>query len=300
MLTEFTPVPLPATVVQMGKRKYRVEMLPSYQFKGGEILEISPRQIKAVFADEEQSSRTDRQVNAEQPGETKTETKTTFEPASAATKPLKLEGSARAGERARSLSGLYTCFSQKFEGKKLVCREEQFYFFSDGRVWRGMPDGAPGLLDWQVASKSDRAGSYGINGDTIIFNWKNETVTWSLKRKGGQVEMNGLVADRAPQFAPGIHIDGSYERDEVNLINGKPLTSKKTYTFMPDGKLVIVDRSGPTAGTYELSGNDLKIKTAGYSKSYLAYPLYLESGKTKRPERISIGGQLYFLCCASK
>jgi hypothetical protein len=273
--TSFTPVPLPATVIYMGKRKYRVEMLPSYQFKGGEILEIAPRQIKAVFPVAKELAR----------------------PADRADAPkgtVKLQGSAKAGERARTLTGFYTCFSQTFEGKKMVCREQQFYFYADGRVLRGIPAEAPGQLKWEL-QPPDAVGSYGIDGDTIILTFKDETITWPLKRKNGQVEINGMVADRAPEFAPGIRIVGNYERDEINLVEGKPVTSKKSYSFSADGKVVVTDRNGVVNGTYELSGNDLSFESAGYSKSYLAYPLYLDSGKTKRPERISIGGQLYFL-----
>ncbi len=295
---EGTPIPLPAEVVSVIKGKAIVQMLPSFQYKGGEQRKVSLRQIKAIFpADKVNVSET-----STAPASAPTST-TDVENNAAGTKSriVKLQGNARAGERAKVLSGLFTRFGQSFEGKKLICKEEQFYFYPDGHVYHGIPPEGPSHLDWQKASATNAnlCGTYGIDGDTIIFKWGSQAqtmpaTTWSIKRKGLNIELNGLVADKSPEF---IHstLSGTYLRQSVKLVNGKSVLHPESYVFADDNSVIYVG-DGKKSGRYLLAGNDLQIKFENGEIFYCtAFPQYLDSRNSKSPPRISLAGNLYEL-----
>ncbi len=282
---EGTPIPLPAEVVSIMKGKAIVQMLPSFQYKGGEQRKVSLRQIKAIFPTDKATA-----PGAAGPVETN-------DAAGAKSKIVKLQGNARAGERAKVLSGLFTRFGQTFEGKKLICKEEQFYFYPDGRVYHGIPPEGPSHLDWQKASatNADLCGTYGIDGDTIIFKWGNQVATtWSIKRKGINIELNGLVADKCPEFLHST-LSGTYMRQSVKLVNGKSVLQPESYVFTADNNVIYVG-DGKKTGRYLLAGNDLQIKFEnGEIFCCTAFPQYLDSRNVKSPPRISLAGNLYEL-----
>lgn len=276
-------IPLPAEIMEVLKGKAIVQMLPSFQYKGGERRKVALRQIKAIFPPDAVAS----PVAA---GEVSADPKSK-------TTAVKLQGNARAGERVKVLSGLFTRFGQTFEGKNLICKEEQFYFYPDGRVYHGLPPNGPSHLDWQKASTSsgNLCGSYGIDGDTIIIRWGNQpATTWSIKRKGVNIELNGLVADKSPEF---LHptLSGTYMRQSVKLVAGKSVMSPESYGFASDGTVVYVG-DGKKSGRYLLAGNDLEIKFENDEIfRCTAFPQYLDSRNVKSPPRINMAGQLYEL-----
>ncbi|CAN5204422.1 hypothetical protein BH11CYA1_BH11CYA1_48220 [soil metagenome] len=293
-----TTIPLPATIIAISKNKYTVRMLPSFRFKGNEEFEITARQIKLVFPSQEATAKAAEQLkknDREQAGLVSTK------------KATLLSASATAGNKARSLSGLYTRFGQTFEGKKMVCKEEQFYFYPDGRVYRAIPAEGPAHLDWAKAINDtpNLCGKYGIIGDTIVFQWNSSepTVTWKLKRRGNNLEMNGLIADKAPEFPANAKLDGIWARQEIIVTQGKPSTSAVTFIFSTDGTVSLTQKDKSLVmkkltGKYQLSGNDLELNfnsdnNAGRNSSSTIYPQHLDSRSLKAPDRLSINGKLF-------
>lgn len=289
--TSDTTIPLPATIVAIVKNKYTVQMLPSYQYKGNEQFQISARQIKLVF-----------------PAQSEAESKSSSEHGkSKVTKENKKNGtilsaSATAGNKAKVLSGLFTRFGQSFEGKRLICQEEQFYFYPDGRVYHGLPPEGPAHLDWSKALKDtpNLCGSYGIIGDTIVFQWSNQAqpVTWKLRRKGNNLELNGMVADKAPTFPNNAKLDGTYSRPEVIVFQGKPVTTPVIYLFTADGKVTVEQKDKKLevqkhSGSYSLSGNDLEMNFGSDHTSSTIFPQHLDNRSLKSPDRLSINGKLF-------
>ncbi len=289
--TSDTTIPLPATIIAITKNKYTVQMLPSYQYRGDEQFQISARQIKLVF-----------------PAQSEAENKTSSDLGkSKATKGNKKNGtilsaSATAGNKAKVLNGLFTRFGQSFEGKRLICQEEQFYFYPDGRVYHGLPPEGPAHLDWSKALKDtpNLCGSYGIIGDTIIFQWSNQAqpVTWKLRRKGNNLELNGMVADKAPTFPNNAKLDGTYSRPEIIVFQGKPITTPVIYLFTADGKVTIEHKDNKLAvqkhsGSYLISGNDLELNLGSDHTTSTIFPQHLDNRSLKSPDRLSINGKLF-------
>ena len=289
-VTSDTTIPLPATITAINKGKYTVQMLPSFQFKGGEQFQITARQIKLVFPNQEaikEKAETEKTINEAQ------------------SKKTILSASASAGNKAKSLNGLYTRFGQTFEGKTMVCKEEQFYFYPDGRVYHGLPVDGPAHLDWSKAlsEKPCLCGTYGIIGDTIVFQWRGDSTTpkstdnWKLKRRGNNLELNGMIADKAPVFGNNAKLDGIWTRQEIIVNQGKPSTSPVTYVFSADGKVDRMQRQDQAmkkmTGKYQLTGNDLEISFPGENLSRTIYPQHLDSRSMSSPDRLSINGKLF-------
>jgi hypothetical protein len=289
--TSDTTIPLPATIIAIVKNKYTVQMLPSYQYKGNEQFQISARQIKLVF-----------------PAQPETENKSSLDLGkSKVTREDKKNGtiltaSATAGNKAKVLTGLFTRFGQSFEGKRLICQEEQFYFYPDGRVYHGLPPEGPAHLDWSKALKDtpNLCGSYGIIGDTIIFQWTGsaQPVTWKLRRKGNNLELNGMVADKAPTFSNSAKLDGTYSRPEIIVFQGKPVTTPVIYSFTADGKVSIEKKDKTLAvhrqsGSYLISGNDLELNLGSDHTTSTIFPQHLDNRSLKSPDRLSINGKLF-------
>lgn len=288
--TSDTTIPLPATIIAIVKNKYTVQMLPSYQYKGNEQFQISARQIKLVF-----------------PAQPESESKSSSDLGkSKVTKENKKNGtilsaSATAGNKAKVLSGLFTRFGQSFEGKRLICQEEQFYFYPDGRVYHGLPPEGPAHLDWSKALKDtpNLCGSYGIIGDTIIFQRSgSQPVTWKLRRKGNNLELNGMVADKAPTFPKNAKLEGTYARPEIIVFQGKPVTTPVIYSFTFDGKVSIEKKDKTLAvqkqsGSYSLSGNDLELNLGSDHTTSTIFPQHLDNRSIKSPDRLSINGKLF-------
>lgn len=284
-------IPLPATILAINKIKYTVQMLPSFQFKGSEQFQVSARQIKLVFPAATANPKTDdtsRKIEAK------------------ASNPKVLRATAIAGTRAKSLSGLYTRFGQSFAGKRMICQEELFYFYPDGRVYHALPPEGPAHLDWAEATRKtpNLCGTYGIIGDTIVFQWGGEEsdrpITWKLRHKGNNLELNGMVADKAPSFATNAKLMGTYARQEIIVNQGKPTTSPVKYTFTLDGKVTLEQRDKQTVkkltGSYELSGNDIEICFGADSldkTSSTIFPQHLDNRSAKSPDRLSIDGKLF-------
>lgn len=290
--TSDTTIPLPATIIAIVKNKYTVQMLPSYQYKGNEQFQISARQIKLVFpAQSEEESKISSDLGKSKVTKEGTKKNGTV-----------LSASATAGNRAKVLTGLFTRFGQSFEGKRLICQEEQFYFYPDGRVYHGLPPEGPAHLDWSKALKDtpNLCGSYGIIGDTIIFQWSGsaQPVTWKLKRKGNNLELNGMVADKAPTFPNHAKLDGTYSRPEIIVFQGKPVTAPVVYSFTPDGKVTVEQKDKTLAvqkriGSYSLSGNDLELNLGNEQTTSTIYPQHLDNRNLKSPDRLSINGKLF-------
>jgi hypothetical protein len=289
--TSDTTIPLPATIIAIVKNKYTVQMLPSYQYKGNEQFQISARQIKLVF-----------------PAQPEAEIKSSSDLGkSKVTKENKKNGtiltaSATAGNKAKVLNGLFTRFGQSFEGKRLICQEEQFYFYTDGRVYHGLPPEGPAHLDWSNALKDtpNLCGSYGIIGDTIIFQWSGseQPVTWKLRRKGNNLELNGMVADKAPTFPNNAKLDGTYSRPEIIVFQGKPVTTPVIYLFTADGKVTVEQKDKKLtvqkhSGSYSLSGNDLELNLGSDHTTSTIFPQHLDNRSLKSPDRLSINGKLF-------
>ncbi len=284
-------IPLPATILAINKNKYTVQMLPSFQFKGSEQFQVSARQIKLVFPAGTANSKTNDLSS-------KTEAKTS--------NPKVLKATATAGTKAKSLSGLYTRFGQSFAGKKMICQEELFYFYPDGRVYHALPPEGPAHLDWAEATRKtpNLCGTYGIIGDTIVFQWSGDEidkpVTWKLRHKGNNLELNGMVADKAPSFPANAKLLGTYARQEIIVNQGKPTTSPVKYTFTLDGKVTLEQRDKQSVkkqtGTYLLSGNDIEICFGADNTtktSTTIFPQHLDNRSAKSPDRLSINGKLF-------
>jgi hypothetical protein len=294
--TSDTTIPLPATIIAIVKNKYTVEMLPSYQYKGHERFTISARQVKLVFP---------AQSVAEIKGKPdlgKNEATKSIDTTSKKNGTI-LSASATAGDKAKVLSGFFIRFGQSFEGKSLICQEEQFYFFPDGRVYHGLPPEGPAHLDWARALKETPSlcGTYGIIGDTIIFQWHGtpqQTISWKLRRKGNNLELNGMVADKAPTFPNNAKLDGTYARPEIVVFQGKPVTTPIIYLFTADGK-VTVERKDKTlavqkqSGSYRLAGNDIELNFGDERICNTIFPQHLDNRSLKSPDRLSINGKLY-------
>lgn len=294
--TSDTTIPLPATIIAIVKNKYTVQMLPSYQFKGNERFVISARQIKLVFPT---------QAEVEIAGNTdfgKSKDIKTTESIGKKNRTV-LSASAAAGNKAKVLSGLFTRFGQSFEGKRLICQEDQFYFFPDGRVYHGLPPDGPAHLDWSkvIQDSPNLCGTYGIIGDTIVFQWKGtaaKTVTWKLRRKGNNLELNGMVADKAPTFPNNAKLDGTYAHPEIIVVQGKPVVTPVIYSFTADGK-VNVERKDTKlsvkkqSGNYQLSGNDIEFNFGDGRTSSTIFPQHLDNRSLKSPDRLSINGKLF-------
>jgi hypothetical protein len=294
--TSDTTIPLPATIIAIVKNKYTVQMLPSYQFKGNERFVISARQIKLVFP-----AQTTAEVRSSADlGKSKTIKETE---SSGKTNRTILSASAVAGNKAKVLSGLFTRFGQSFEGKSLICQEEIFYFFADGRVYHGLPPEGPAHLDWSKAIKEspNLCGTYGIIGDTIVFQWNGtnaQTVTWKLRRKGNNLELNGMVADKAPTFPNNAKLDGTYAHPEIVVVQGKPVVTPVIYSFTADGKVNLEKKDTKLSvqkqsGSYLLSGNDLELNFGGDHTSCTIFPQHLDNRSLKSPDRLSINGKLF-------
>lgn len=290
-----TPIPLPAELIEIVKGKATVKMLPSFQYKGGERIKVPVRQIKAVFhlAPDIVPNLAPNLVPNLVPDQNPDKDLKDLGKG----RPLTLQGNARAGERTKILSGLFTRFGQTFEGKNLVCREEHFYFYPDGRVYHGVPKEGPANFDWAKALAQNPAlcGSYGIDGDTIIFNWpQQQSISWTIKRKGANIELNGLVADKAPEFS-GV-LAGTYTRQSVRLVDGKSIMTPVTYSFSKPNLVYYSDCDRTNSGHYLLDGNNLTIKfQSGSTFSCFVYPRFLEGRKNNSPEQIYLDGNIYRL-----
>jgi len=300
--TSDTTIPLPATIIAIVKNKYTVQMLPSYQFKGNETFVITARQIKLVFPAQSAAEIKDN-PDLGKSGVTKL-----VESTSKKSGPI-LSATATAGNNAKVLSGFFIRFGQTFEGKRLICQEEQFYFFPDGRVYHGLPPEGPAHLDWAKALKETPSlcGTYCIIGDTIVFQWHGtpqQTISWKLRRKGKNLELNGMVADKAPTFPNNAKLDGTYARPEIVVIQGKPITTPVTYLFTADGKVTVerkvtVEVKDKTlavqkqSGSYRLSGNDIELNFGDESICNTIFPQHLDNHSLKSPDRLSINGKLF-------
>lgn len=206
------------------------------------------------------------------------------------------------------LSGLFMRFESVFVGTQLSYREDHYFFFPDGRVYGGDPPEGPSRFNWEQAlrDKPHLCGRYAINGGTITFQWgSSKPQQWKFERKGEDLVLNGLLADKVDTFSG--RLSGTYSRG-VTTPGGAgtaTLTASSIYTFYPDGTFVNANRqtadggaftrvAGNERGTYRVSGNDMELRKGGEVLYCTGYPQNLKrQGTAESPERLSIGGQLF-------
>jgi len=225
-------------------------------------------------------------------------------------------GSAAAGPVTGNhpFEGLYLRHEQTWQGTALSYREDHYYFFSDGRVYHGVPPEGPGRFNWAKEQQAhpQRCGQYGVNGNKITFSYTgNAPYTWPIKIKGGQeMELNMSPTVKVDKFGANAKLSGSYHRGTVfggNYSIGAAPTIAKAgiYNFSPNGTVTTDSTKGiggdtrdtgvtasiyqKNAGTYTVSGNDMTISLAGETMHCTAYPI-MEGGQ---PIRISINGALF-------
>ncbi|MBX9940498.1 MAG: lipocalin family protein [Candidatus Obscuribacterales bacterium] len=210
--------------------------------------------------------------------------------------------------------GLYLRHEQSWQGTALSYREDHYYFFSDGRVYHGVPPEGPGRFNWAKEQQThpQRCGQYGVNGNKITFSYSGTApYTWPIRMKSGQeMELNMSPTVKVDKFGANAKLSGSYHRGTVfgsNYSIGAAPTIAKAgiYNFSPNGTVTTDSTKGiggdtndtgvtasiyqKNAGTYSVSGNDMTISLAGETMHCTAYPI-MEGGQ---PIRISINGALF-------
>ncbi len=207
---------------------------------------------------------------------------------------------------ATPLNGLYLRQEQNFQGTALNHREDYYYFFSDGRVYHGVPPQGPAHFQWaaETQNRPDRCGRYGIQGDRITFSWMTgRTYTWKITGTGNEFDLNMSPTVKADKFPASARISGTYDRGSVNAAPGLPTVALSTsYTFAPDGSVTMGGMKGTDTttvtttiqntakGTYSLSGNDLEIRWGGEVWRCTAFPI---PGGSASPPSISINGAIF-------
>jgi hypothetical protein len=207
---------------------------------------------------------------------------------------------------ATPLSGLYLRQEQSFQGTALNHREDYYYFFSDGRVYHGVPPEGPARFQWEMETQKnpDRCGRYGVQGDRITFSWMTgRTYTWKITGTGNEFDLNMSPTVKADKFPASARISGTYDRGSVNRAPGLPTIALSTsYTFGLDGSVTMGGMKGTDTttvtttiqeaarGTYSLSGNDLEIRWRGEVWRCTAFPM---PGGTASPPSISINGAVF-------
>ena len=132
---------------------------------------------------------------------------------------------------ATPLNGLYLRQEQNFQGTALNHREDYYYFFSDGRVYHGVPPEGPARFQWatETQNRPDRCGRYGIQGDRITFSWMTgRTYTWKITGTGNEFDLNMSPTVKADKFPASARISGTYDRGSVNATPGLPTVALTT------------------------------------------------------------------------
>ena len=203
---------------------------------------------------------------------------------------------------ATPFQGVYLRHEQSAQG----FREDHYYFFPDGRVYHEVPPEGPSRFNWEQAQREtpQLCGYYGVNGQEITFSWPGGGYTWILKPNGGGYEMNYSPTVKVDKFPANARLSGTYARGDITAAVGQPtLSTAWTYTFSPDGTVIMNDMKGADTanvtatvterdrGTYTLSGNDLEIRSAAGVWRCTAYP-QPNGTPSQTPARISIDGSL--------
>lgn len=207
---------------------------------------------------------------------------------------------------AAPFAGIYLRHEQSFSGTSLNYREDHYYFFSDGRVYHGVPPEGPSHFDWAKAQAKnpELCGRYGVSGNQITFSWPSGSYTWMLKGSGSAFDMNYSPTVKVEKFPANARLSGTYERGSVHSAPGVPNLSTATgYTFSPDGSVTYAGMGGTDStnatttvreqqrGTYTLSGNDLELRLGGAVWRCTAFPQW-EGAPSQTPKRLSVDGTL--------
>ncbi|MBK8219978.1 MAG: hypothetical protein IPK73_03035 [Candidatus Obscuribacter sp.] len=210
--------------------------------------------------------------------------------------------------------GLYLRHEQTWQGTALSYREDHYYFFTDGRVYHGVPPEGPGRFNWAKEQQAhpERCGQYGVNGNKITFSYAgNAPYTWPIKMQSGrEMELNMSPTVKVEKFGANAKLSGSYHRGTVfggnySIGTAPTITKAGIYNFSPNGTVTTDSTKGisgdtkdtgvtasiyqKNAGTYTVSGNDMTISLGGETMHCTAYPI-MEGGQ---PIRISINGALF-------
>lgn len=207
---------------------------------------------------------------------------------------------------ATPFQGIYLRQEQSFQGTALRHREDYYYFFSDGRVYHGVPPEGPAHFSWEqeMRNRPERCGRYGVQGGRITFQWANgNSYTWKISGTGQEFDLNMSPTVKVDRFPANARLSGSYHRGSVNAAAGLPTVAKATiYHFYPDGSVTLDGMKGTDTtnvtvtidekarGTYSLSGQDLEIRWGGEIWRCTAFP---QGAPPTSPPRVSINGALF-------
>ena len=199
-------------------------------------------------------------------------------------------------------TGLYFRIQQYFNGTSLSINQEHFAFWSDGRLYRGVPSGGLEFFDYAAARQKTpgNCGTYSITGDKITFTMADgKSATHGFKRAPGGFNLDGIFTSRQKSYKPGQRLAGLYDGGASvgGGGNGSYVASVKSLTFAADGTFqgsTIGALSANTAagtvtgksetadsGTYALGGNTLTLRHQGGPVTrHTVYPYDLGGGKT--------------------
>ncbi len=219
------------------------------------------------------------------------------------------------------LSGLFVGDETTPDSKGFAAYNSDYYFFRDGRVYEGTPPEGPSRLDWDRVFKltPEKCGHYGINGNTITFQWGDkDPEVWKYIHDGHHLELDGVKTRRVESFALNGKLSGTFSRvcsaatssAGVKTISRTTFSTANRYVFYSDGTFTKDDGQATKAspkhtgiwgasgnrerGAYRVSGNDMELREYRDIRYCTGYPQNLRgTGTAEFPEAISIEGELF-------
>jgi tetratricopeptide (TPR) repeat protein len=191
-----------------------------------------------------------------------------------------------------------------------------YLFFSDGRVYRGLPKGGA-LREFDFAraqqNEPDKCGHYLITGSSIRFEWvgNRQSKTESFARSADGVVIGGTDFSRIRSFN-GLKLDGAYTRTGNAQFNAYDpsaggVVSERTIAFRPNGTFSTASSVGARtresgvrqgssgAGQYRIAGNVLEMAYGETRRERFTFYVDPESAGEARPRHIVIDGLNFLL-----
>lgn len=145
------------------------------------------------------------------------------------------------------------------------------YLGNDGTIIFNPKNGVnPVNITAETANNKANTGSYKIVGDQLQITWKNgKTASWSFEKTDGEFSaIDGGLLSKPEVLPTNYKLNGQYAAGTVTA----NLSSSSTLIFTPDGKFTEsrygavstaetgASSSDQRAGTYQISGNTMKLK----------------------------------------